>query len=646
VKLFRTRPRAAAVTTKRRASTSTRSTAFVRRLSRRLLIGLALGALAVPAEAAAFRFAWLSDTHIGSETAADDLRASVRDINATPDLRFVIVSGDVTEYGSLEQFRLAKQILSGLNIPCHLVPGNHDCKWSESGATDFARVFGADRFQFEYGGYRFLGLHQGPVMKMGDGHWAPQDVRWLEETLAKLPDKNQPLVFVTHYPLDDGIANWYVVLDRLKRYNTQVVLCGHGHANKPFDFEGVPGVMGRSNLRARQPAGGFNLVEVNDGRMSFAEHVAGGETRPAWHRVALARHDYAADTNRYPRPDFSVNARYPNVRERWQFDTGWTIASTPALWQDTAIVGDASGTVYCLALASGQVRWKFKTQGAVYSTPDAANGRAVFASTDGNVYALDAADGKERWRYRTDRAIVACPRIVNDTVYLGSSEGKFRALNLADGQLRWQFDHLQGFVETRPLVQDGRVIFGAWDGCLYALDAQTGARLWKWRGDHPATLFSPAACWPVAAHGKVFIAAPDRYLTALDAQTGRTVWRTRDYAARESLGLSADGERLYVRGLNNFLHALATAADTPPRVWELDAGFGYDINSAMLVEKDGVVFYGTKNSLLLAVDGKTGALRWQHKTGVGVMNTVLPLNAREVLTTDFDGKVTLVSARE
>lgn len=36
----------------------------------------------------------------------------------------------------------------------------------------------------------------------------------------------------------------------------------------------------------------------------------------------------------------------------------------------------------------------------------------------------------------------------------------------------------------------------------------------------------------------------------------------------------------------------------------MHAGIGYDINLAMPVEKDGVVFYGTKNGLLLAPDGR------------------------------------------
>jgi outer membrane protein assembly factor BamB len=74
----------------------------------------------------------------------------------------------------------------------------------------------------------------------------------------------------------------------------------------------------------------------------------------------------------------------------------------------------------------------------------------------------------------------------------------------------------------------------------------------------------------------------------------------------------------------------------------MHAGIGYDINLAMPVEKDGVVFYGTKNGLLLALDAVTGAVRWKHRVGVALLNTVTPISAREVVVTDFDGRVSLV----
>jgi outer membrane protein assembly factor BamB/predicted MPP superfamily phosphohydrolase len=599
----------------------------------------------VLAETGPLRFAWLSDTHVGSATGEQDLRGAVRDINSLTGLSFVVLSGDVTEYGSRGQLRLAKELLDGLQLPCHVIPGNHDTKWSESGATDFARLWPADRFVFEAGGFCFIGLHQGPIMKMGDGHWAPQDVRWLAETLKKLPDPNQPIIFITHYPINEGIANWYVVLDLLKQYNTQVVLCGHGHANKHFVFEGVPGIMGRSNLRASAPVGGFNLVEIKDGTLTVSERAIGQQTKRAWCSVKLEKHDYASDTNRYARPDFSVNARYSKVKPRWIYHTGYTIASTPAVWKDLAIVGDASGKVHALSIMNGKVQWEFNAKNAVYSTPEVSGDLVVFGSTDGNIYALKASNGQEAWRYTTDRPIVACPSIADGTVYIGSSERTFRALDLASGKLVWEFDGLAGFTETRPLVYDGKVIAGAWDEHLYALDAKTGKRVWSWKANRSGTLLSPAACWPVAAHDKVFIVAPDRKMTALDARTGEQLWRTGAYVVRESLGLSQDQTRFYVRAMNDFFYAFSTSASRPEKVWELNAGFGYDINSAMLVEKEGVLFYGTKNGLLFALDARTGAIKWQHKLGNGIMNTVVPLSANQVLATDFDGQVALIEAK-
>jgi outer membrane protein assembly factor BamB/predicted MPP superfamily phosphohydrolase len=598
------------------------------------------------AETSSFRFAWLSDTHVGAPTGEEDLRAAINDINSITGLSFVVVSGDVTEYGSREQLQLSKDILDGLKIPCHVVPGNHDTKWSESGATDFPRIWKEDRFVSEYGGFRFIAMHQGPVMKMGDGHWAPQDVRWLEATLKAMPDPNQPVIFMTHYPIDNGIANWYVVLDLLKKYNTQVALCGHIHRNSKDVFEGLPGVMGRSNLRGQGAVGGYTLVDVGNGKMTFSERLSGRETKAPWHSVTLEKHDYSTGTNQYPRPDFSVNTRYANVKELWNYESGSTIASTPAICKQLAIVGDASGTVYAFRLKTGKPAWQFKTQSAVYSTPDVSGDLVVVPSTDGNVYALNGASGKEAWRYKTDRPIVASPRIAEGAVYLGSSEGKFRALDLATGKPLWQFDRVGGFVESKPLIYDGKVIFGAWDQYLYALEAKTGKLLWKWKGDKPGVMLSPAACWPVAANGKVFIVAPDRKMTAVDAKTGEQIWRTGAYMVRETIGLSEDQSRFYARAMQDFFYAFSTSAAHPDKVWELNAGFGYDINSAMIAEKAGVVFYGTKNGLLFALDGKTGAVKWEHKLGVALINTVVPLSSSQVLATDFDGKVSLIEAKD
>ncbi len=312
-----------------------------------------------------FRFAFLSDTHVGSETGAEDLERSVRDINAMPGIGFVIVSGDLTEMGSNDQLILTKTILDSLAIPYHVIPGNHDAKWSESGCTEFSELWGKDKFDFEYGGIRFVGCASGPNMRMGDGHVPPEDIRWLDSVLVHLPDRNAPLIFVNHYPLDPGLDNWYEIIDRLRQCNTVAVLCGHGHANKALNFEGIPATMGRSNLRAKHPVGGYNIVEVTEDSLLFSERTPGVGSGGVWRGIAFHHADYRNDTTHYARPDFSVNTRYPGVKEVWSTECGYSIGSTPAVWGGLAIVGNAGGSVVGYSLEDGSVRWIFRTRGSV-----------------------------------------------------------------------------------------------------------------------------------------------------------------------------------------------------------------------------------------------------------------------------------------
>jgi outer membrane protein assembly factor BamB len=206
-------------------------------------------------------------------------------------------------------------------------------------------------------------------------------------------------------------------------------------------------------------------------------------------------------------------------------------------------------------------------------------------------------------------------------------------------------------VETRPLITNGEVIFGAWDQQLYALNATNGQLLWKWKGKSPGDLgvmYSPAAFWPVAAGQKLFVVAPDRLMTALNLATGREIWRTNAWQVRESIGLAQDASRFYVRTMTNTaILAFATAPDHPEKLWELNTHVHYDINSAMLVENEGVLYYGTKNGLLLAIDPRSGTLLWEHKLGVTVLNTVVPLeDVNEVVVSDMDGKITRVGPRQ
>ncbi len=588
-----------------------------------------------------FKFAWLSDIHIGYPTATEDLQRSVNDINSLDSISFTIVSGDITATGTLDELTLAKQLLDSLEKPYYIIPGNHDTKWSESGCTDFIKLWGNDRFVFEYDKYLFIGLHEGPRMRMADGHWAPEDLRWFDSLITSLPNSNQPIIFITHYPLNDEIDNWYEMLDRLKNVNTQVALFGHGHRNKIYDFESIAGVMGRSNLRANEKIGGYNIVEINNDSMYCYERIPYTSTT-LWNQIKLQQRNFEALVTEQPRPDYSINQRYPDVKSVWEFNSGYTIGSSVVVKENSVFVGDASGYFYSLSLIDGSVSWKFKTENAIYSTATVRCNYVVFGSADSSIYCLNSKDGNLIWKYKTNAAVLASPIIEDEIVYIGGSDKIFRAIDLENGKLVWEFEGLNGYVETKPAFYDDKILFGAWDEHFYCLDSETGKLIWKWKGDRAGTFYSPAACMPVVSDGIVFFAAPDRKLTALNIKNGTQLWRTGKYKVRETVGLSEDGEKLFIRTMNDSILAIPVSEKLEQPLWVTNCNFGYDISSAQIVEKDGVIFYPTKNGMIYSLDAETGKILWQHKISNGFVNTITPINNHQIITTDFDGKITLI----
>ena len=95
--------------------------------------------------AANFKFAFLTDIHItaGNPVPYNDLARSVEQINQTAGIEFAIISGDITNIGDRRSMEVVKSLLDKLTVKYYIVPGNHETKWSESGVTDFAHVFGS-----------------------------------------------------------------------------------------------------------------------------------------------------------------------------------------------------------------------------------------------------------------------------------------------------------------------------------------------------------------------------------------------------------------------------------------------------------------------------------------------------------------------
>ena len=609
---------------------------------KKFLLGLILFfALGSYAQIKPFRFAFLSDTHIGSPDgkAEEDLRRTVHDLNGMNDIDFVVITGDITELGTNEELPRAKKILDSLVVKYYIIPGNHDDGWSESGGMSFITNFGSDRFTFDHNGIRFIGCASGPYVRMSDGHIPKDAITWMKNILDTT-SKNMPVIFLNHYPMDVQMDNWYEVTDMFKKKNTILFLCGHGHQNKVLNFEDIPGIMGRSNLRAKQSEGGYNIVDVTKDSIVFTERKPVSAITKRWAAVKIEDHHY--DLNKkYSRPDYTVNKTYPQVKPAWVYASIANVISTPAIIKDMVVFGNQQGNVTALSFKNGKEKWTYKTGGSIYSSPAVFENKIVFGSADGNVYCLNN-NGKEVWKLKTGAAVLGCPTIKNRIVYIGGSDHTFRSVDLVTGKEIWTFKELQGPVVSTPVVYKDNIIFGAWDTYLYSLNKTTGKLNWKWNNGSSVRNFSPAACIPVIKDDVVYIVAPDRFLTAIDAIIGQKLWRTNESTVRESIGISQDGNLVYGKTMNDTLVAFSTGKSLQKVAFKMNVGYGYEHAPSMLIEKDEIIFFGTRNGVVYAVNKTKRAIEWAYKIDNSMVNTVNVIDKKNIIASTMDGKVVLL----
>jgi len=199
-----------------------------------------------PAKAKPFSFIQISDTHVGfSKPANPDpiatLKETIGRIRALPvQPDFAVHTGDLTHLAKPEQFDLAQQLLSGLNMPVHFIPGEHDVV-DGNDLRPFAARFmpggtGDGWYSFDAKGTHFVALIN--VLHLGDkgmGTLGAEQIAWLKDDLAGL-SSSTPIVLLSHFPLWGLYPEWgwgtqdaAPVMALLERFGSVTALNGHIH---------------------------------------------------------------------------------------------------------------------------------------------------------------------------------------------------------------------------------------------------------------------------------------------------------------------------------------------------------------------------------------------------------------------------------
>jgi len=584
-------------------------------LKRLLTAGLLMTAVAAGMQAQ--KMAVLSDIHITPGNASEPhLREAVREINAG-DYDLVIVAGDLGNEGSDAELTNVKSILDSIMHPLFVIPGNHESTWSQSATKTIFDLWGNDRFVTEVDSLIIVGISSGPYMKMGDGHIKTEDLAWLRSTLAERMAPGKRVLSVNHYPLNMDLDNLPQYMDALNGFPVIAHINGHYHSWKTYtaaDQKGtLPGFMVRA-LDMRNGDYGYAIVEVSPEWIHIYNKPIGKK------RQAM----FAAPVHtEYKKPVFET--------AEWAVPEGFDVQK---VWTDTASVftrlafdannvyfGNSLGYVKAVDKNGAGQRWEIPTGASVFSRPMVLkNGKVAFPAATG-IYVVDK-DGKKNRVLPSREGPYVADGLMTAR---GWVQGGYKRLEMRDassGKLKWSYDSIFNYCQASPAVDGNDLVFGAWDTNLRCLDLRNGRLRWVWNNGKSANMLGPGDVVPVITPERVYTVAPDRYMTAIDRATGRTLWRDNSHRYREAMGRSEDGTRVYSKTMDGELVAVDATSPEFKELWTVDMGIGYDHAPCIVLEKDGVVYAGSRRGILTAVDPVARRVLWSLPLGSSEINGI------------------------
>jgi Icc protein len=174
--------------------------------------------------------------------------AALNEFAPRPDL--VVISGDLADTPTAEEYDYLKRLLEPLKLPFVGIPGNHDSREMMRAAfplATYAFPAGPLNQRLEIGGLDLM-LLDSSVHGKPHGELDAPTLQWLDATLVSSPER-PALVFLHHPPFKAGI--WHMdrqnllnareLADIVRRHSrVRLIAAGHIHRATLTMFAGVP----------------------------------------------------------------------------------------------------------------------------------------------------------------------------------------------------------------------------------------------------------------------------------------------------------------------------------------------------------------------------------------------------------------------
>jgi len=244
----------------------------------------------------AMKIAHLSDLHFGRIAHPGIVEALVREVNGTA-VDLVVLSGDLTQRARAAEFEGALRMLSAIEPPTLVVPGNHDVypwwrpfrrlvtplhRYKRYVSSNLAPTFETDHVAI-------LGLSTAYGATIKGGRVGPADRQALRDYFSSSPAEQFKVLVLHHHLTEirslgphDVAGQARKTLDTAADLGVELILCGHLHVSHIEPLTIIPrehrivvasaGTATSNRWRSPQgPTNFYNVVTIEDDAFHIEE---------------------------------------------------------------------------------------------------------------------------------------------------------------------------------------------------------------------------------------------------------------------------------------------------------------------------------------------------------------------------------------
>jgi predicted phosphodiesterase len=249
------------------------------------------------------------------------LEAAIAEINALPELDFVLVAGDLTKDSEPYNHDKARELLSRFRKPVFCISGNHDQPRSARlrpaayldpdvtpvRTTEIPRLYGDFGFnstqRTAYSCDPTPDVHLvGICSSKPDedrGYIAPDVLAWLDEDLVRQRDPRRESVVMLHHSIIEHVPgesvnptfSWFHVESILRKHGVRITLTGHLHIQDVKQEDGLHNIV-TASLAGYPHA--YRILTLRDGVLDVRSRRL--QSIPSQPNLQRFSRDYTADT--------------------------------------------------------------------------------------------------------------------------------------------------------------------------------------------------------------------------------------------------------------------------------------------------------------------------------------------------------------